>query len=70
MKFLDTPDKLIIRTMDVNIMSHFWVSKNHSKLINTIKSLNIYIYIINIAYINIKKKLDTIGVYNVFFETL
>jgi len=27
MKFLDTPDKLIIRTMDVNIMSHFWVSE-------------------------------------------
>lgn len=26
MKFLDTPDKLIIRTMDVNVMSHFWVS--------------------------------------------
>lgn len=25
MKFLDTPDKLIIRTMDVNVMSHFWV---------------------------------------------
>ncbi|XP_029168837.1 epidermal retinol dehydrogenase 2-like [Nylanderia fulva] len=44
MKFLDTPDKLIIRTMDVNIMSHFWVSKNyHSKLISTIKNLNIFI---------------------------
>lgn len=27
MKFLDTPDKLIIRTMDVNIMSHFWTVK-------------------------------------------
>ncbi|XP_014480778.1 PREDICTED: short-chain dehydrogenase/reductase family 16C member 6-like [Dinoponera quadriceps] len=26
-KFLDTPDKLIIRTMDVNIMSHFWTAK-------------------------------------------
>lgn len=26
MKFLDTPDELIIRTMDVNIMSHCWVS--------------------------------------------
>lgn len=26
-KFLDTPDKLIIRTMDVNIMSHFWTTK-------------------------------------------
>ncbi|XP_077257735.1 epidermal retinol dehydrogenase 2 isoform X2 [Temnothorax americanus] len=24
MKFLDTPDKLIIQTMDVNVMSHFW----------------------------------------------
>ncbi|XP_039312323.1 short-chain dehydrogenase/reductase family 16C member 6 [Solenopsis invicta] len=27
MKFLDTPDKLIIRTMDVNVMSHFWTVK-------------------------------------------
>ncbi|XP_012235701.1 short-chain dehydrogenase/reductase family 16C member 6 [Linepithema humile] len=27
MKFLDTPDKLIIRTMDVNVMSHFWTAK-------------------------------------------
>lgn len=27
MKFLDTPDKLIIRTMDVNVMSHFWTTK-------------------------------------------
>ncbi|KAG5311385.1 RDHE2 dehydrogenase, partial [Acromyrmex insinuator] len=27
MKFLDTPDELIIRTMDVNIMSHFWTVK-------------------------------------------
>lgn len=26
-KFLDTPDKMIIRTMDVNIMSHFWTVK-------------------------------------------
>ncbi|XP_017881105.1 estradiol 17-beta-dehydrogenase 11-like [Ceratina calcarata] len=26
-KFLDTPDKLIIRTMDVNVMSHFWTTK-------------------------------------------
>ncbi|XP_050448760.1 short-chain dehydrogenase/reductase family 16C member 6-like [Cataglyphis hispanica] len=26
-KLLDTPDKLIIRTMDVNIMSHFWTVK-------------------------------------------
>ncbi|XP_046435939.1 epidermal retinol dehydrogenase 2 [Neodiprion pinetum] len=26
-KFLDTPDHLIIRTMDVNIMSHFWTVK-------------------------------------------
>ncbi|XP_029035490.1 estradiol 17-beta-dehydrogenase 11 [Osmia bicornis bicornis] len=26
-KFLDTPDKLIIRTMDVNVMSHFWTAK-------------------------------------------
>ncbi|XP_071576520.1 short-chain dehydrogenase/reductase family 16C member 6 [Temnothorax nylanderi] len=27
MKFLDTPDKLIIQTMDVNVMSHFWTVK-------------------------------------------
>ncbi|XP_078047329.1 estradiol 17-beta-dehydrogenase 11 [Augochlora pura] len=27
MKFLDTPDKLIIRTMEVNVMSHFWTTK-------------------------------------------
>lgn len=27
MKFMDTPDKLIIRTMDVNVMSHFWTTK-------------------------------------------
>ncbi|KYQ53824.1 Short-chain dehydrogenase/reductase family 16C member 6 [Trachymyrmex zeteki] len=27
MKFLDTPDELIIKTMDVNIMSHFWTVK-------------------------------------------
>ncbi|KAK2584329.1 hypothetical protein KPH14_006720 [Odynerus spinipes] len=27
MKLVDTPDKLIIRTMDVNIMSHFWTVK-------------------------------------------
>lgn len=27
LRLLDTPDKLIIRTMDVNIMSHFWVSE-------------------------------------------
>lgn len=27
MKFLDTPDELIIRTMDVNIMSHCWTVK-------------------------------------------
>ncbi|OAD54371.1 Short-chain dehydrogenase/reductase family 16C member 6 [Eufriesea mexicana] len=26
-KFLDTPDKLIIRTMNVNVMSHFWTTK-------------------------------------------
>ncbi|CAL7940438.1 unnamed protein product [Xylocopa violacea] len=26
-KFLDTPDKLIIRTMNVNVMSHFWTIK-------------------------------------------
>ncbi|XP_011349328.1 estradiol 17-beta-dehydrogenase 11 [Ooceraea biroi] len=26
-KLLDTPDKMIIRTMDVNIMSHFWTAK-------------------------------------------
>ncbi|XP_012258804.1 epidermal retinol dehydrogenase 2-like [Athalia rosae] len=26
-KFLDTPDQMIIRTMDVNIMSHFWTVK-------------------------------------------
>lgn len=26
-KFLDTPDELVIRTMDVNIMSHFWTVK-------------------------------------------
>lgn len=26
-KFLDTPDKLIIRTMEVNVMSHFWTVK-------------------------------------------
>lgn len=26
-KLMDTPDKLIIRTMDVNIMSHFWTVK-------------------------------------------
>ncbi|XP_012270301.1 short-chain dehydrogenase/reductase family 16C member 6 [Orussus abietinus] len=25
--FLDTPDELIIRTMDVNVMSHFWTVK-------------------------------------------
>jgi len=33
MKFLNTPDKLIIRTMDVNIMSHFWVSGDRSRFI-------------------------------------
>ncbi|KOC66083.1 Epidermal retinol dehydrogenase 2 [Habropoda laboriosa] len=27
MRFIDTPDKLIIRTMDVNVMSHFWTTK-------------------------------------------
>ncbi|KAL0118164.1 hypothetical protein PUN28_009081 [Cardiocondyla obscurior] len=27
MKLLDTPDKLITRTMDVNVMSHFWTVK-------------------------------------------
>ncbi|XP_016770624.1 short-chain dehydrogenase/reductase family 16C member 6 isoform X2 [Apis mellifera] len=27
LKFLDSPDKLLIRTMDVNVMSHFWTSK-------------------------------------------
>ncbi|XP_076167867.1 estradiol 17-beta-dehydrogenase 11 [Ptiloglossa arizonensis] len=27
MKFMDTPDKLIIRTMEVNVMSHFWTTK-------------------------------------------
>lgn len=27
MKLMDTPDKLIIRTMDVNVMSHFWTTK-------------------------------------------
>ncbi|KAF7993613.1 hypothetical protein HCN44_010208 [Aphidius gifuensis] len=26
-KFMDTPDDLIIKTMDVNIMSHFWTVK-------------------------------------------
>nr|XP_050866457.1 short-chain dehydrogenase/reductase family 16C member 6 isoform X1 [Vespula vulgaris]XP_050866458.1 short-chain dehydrogenase/reductase family 16C member 6 isoform X1 [Vespula vulgaris]XP_050866459.1 short-chain dehydrogenase/reductase family 16C member 6 isoform X1 [Vespula vulgaris]XP_050866460.1 short-chain dehydrogenase/reductase family 16C member 6 isoform X1 [Vespula vulgaris] len=26
-KFLETPDNLLIRTMDVNIMSHFWTVK-------------------------------------------
>lgn len=26
-KFMDTPDELIIKTMDVNIMSHFWTVK-------------------------------------------
>ncbi|XP_066587500.1 short-chain dehydrogenase/reductase family 16C member 6-like [Prorops nasuta] len=26
-KLLDTPDKMIIRTMDVNVMSHFWTVK-------------------------------------------
>lgn len=26
-KFMDTPDKVIIRTMDVNVMSHFWTTK-------------------------------------------
>lgn len=24
-KFMDTPDHLILRTMNVNVMSHFWV---------------------------------------------
>ncbi|XP_006614405.1 17-beta-hydroxysteroid dehydrogenase 13-like [Apis dorsata] len=27
LKFLDSPDKLLIRTMDVNVMSHFWTTK-------------------------------------------
>lgn len=27
MKFIDMPDKLIIRTMNVNVMSHFWTTK-------------------------------------------
>ncbi|XP_032678737.1 short-chain dehydrogenase/reductase family 16C member 6-like [Odontomachus brunneus] len=27
LRLMDTPDKLIIRTMDVNIMSHFWTAK-------------------------------------------
>ncbi|PBC32716.1 Epidermal retinol dehydrogenase [Apis cerana cerana] len=26
LKFLDSPDKLLIRTMDVNVMSHFWAN--------------------------------------------
>jgi all-trans-retinol dehydrogenase (NAD+) len=38
-KFLDITDQMIIRTMDVNIMSHFWVgkskrSKNFTILLN------------------------------------
>ena len=24
-KFMETPDHLLIRTMDVNVMAHFWV---------------------------------------------
>ncbi|XP_012339338.1 epidermal retinol dehydrogenase 2 isoform X1 [Apis florea] len=27
LKFLDSPDKLLTRTMDVNVMSHFWTTK-------------------------------------------
>ncbi|XP_050397408.1 protein dhs-3 isoform X2 [Patella vulgata] len=46
-KFLDCPDDLVIRTMDVNIMAHFWTAKcflpgmierNHGHLVNIASS--------------------------------
>lgn len=40
---LDTPDHLIQRTFDVNVIAHFWVSLERLLLIKK-KSVNINIY--------------------------
>ncbi|XP_047365714.1 short-chain dehydrogenase/reductase family 16C member 6-like [Vespa velutina] len=58
MKFLETPDNLLIRTMEVNIMSHFWTVKAFLPAMMEINKGHIVSIASMAGYVGIPKLVD------------